>query len=379
MQVVQYSWPLAAWGAGAAALFVAVLLVLTKDLHGRLSMDSSFGVQRFHTQPTPRIGGIAIVSGVLLGALLLRGEARVMLQVVVLAGAPAFAFGLLEDLTKRVSVAKRLFATLGSGLLGWFITGISITYVNVPVLDALLVWTPVAVLFTAVAVSGVANAVNIIDGFNGLAAGVALIVLSAIGLLSVRLGDVQLGHVCLNLAASVAGFLLVNWPLGKLFLGDGGAYFVGFAIAWSAVLLLQRHAQVSAWCPLLICAYPVVEVLFSMLRRKQHRSLVGQPDRLHLHSLVKRRVVRRLFPQTTNLMRNSITGALLGPLLSVPFALWALAFYDDTPALVLGMIVFVLAYKLSYCRLTRFHWLGPRSGRRAGEGAAAATGFGHVE
>lgn len=363
MELVQYSWPLAAWAAGAAALFVAVLLVLTKELHGVLSMDSTFGVQRFHTEPTPRIGGIAIVSGVLLGMLLLGGESRKMLQVIALAGAPAFAFGLLEDLTKRVSVAKRLFATLGSGVLGWFVTGISITGANLPGLDALLLWTPAAVLFTAVAVSGVANAVNIIDGFNGLAAGVALIILTALGLLSVSLGDAQLGHVCLILAASVAGFLLVNWPLGKLFLGDGGAYFVGFAIAWIAVLLLHRHVQVSAWCPLLICAYPVVEVLFSMLRRRQRHSLVGQPDRLHLHSLLKRRLVRRLFPRSTNLMRNSLTGALIWPL-TVPFAVWAVAFYDDTPMLVLGMLLFVLTYEMLYCRLTRFHWGWPWRVRR---------------
>ncbi len=363
MELVQYSWPLAAWAAGLAALFVAVLLVLTKELHGPLSMDSTFGVQRFHTEPTPRIGGIAIVCGVLLGTLLSAGESRHMLQAIVLAGALAFAFGLLEDLTKRVSVAKRLFATLGSGLLGWFVTGIWITHVHIPGVDALLAWAPVAVLFTAVAVSGVANALNIIDGFNGLAAGVALIILTALGLLSVSLGDAQLGHVCLILAASVAGFLLVNWPLGKLFLGDGGAYFVGFGVAWVAVLLLHRHTEVSAWCPLLICAYPVVEVLFSMVRRRRRHSLVGQPDRLHLHSLLKRRLVRRLFPRATNLLRNSITGALTWPL-TVPSAIWAMTFYDNTLMLVLGLLLFVLAYELLYVRLTRFRWGWPWLARR---------------
>lgn len=355
MEFSQYVWPLAAFAAGAAAWFAAVLLVLTKDLHGHHSLDSTFGPQRFHTQPTPRIGGIAIVCGVLLGTLLIAGEARYLLQNLVVAGVPAFAFGLLEDLTKRVSVARRLFATLGSGLLGWFVTGISLTHLNVPGLDLLLLWSPLAILFTAFAVSGVANAFNIIDGFNGLASGTAVIVLTAMGLLSLHLGDVQLSHVCVILAAAVLGFLLVNWPLGKLFLGDGGAYFVGFAIAWVAVLLLQRHPQVSAWCPLLICAYPVLEVLFSMLRRRRRHLHVGHPDRVHLHSLVMRRLVCQRFPNWSRTLCNSSTGAVLWLMTLLP-ALWAVSFYDNTPMLALGLIVYALGYQALYARLVWFRW-----------------------
>ncbi len=361
MELSHYSWPMAAFAAGAAALFTAVLLVLTKELHGGLSMDSPFGDQHFHRQPTPRIGGVALVAGVLQGAWLLDGEARHILWVVLLVGSPAFAFGLLEDLTKRVSVGVRLFATLGSGVLGWFITGISVTDVQVPILDTLLVWTPFAVLFTAFAVGGVANALNIIDGFNGLAAGAALIILSALGCLCVQLGDVQMAHVCLVLAAATFGFLLVNWPLGKLFLGDGGAYFIGFALAWVAVLLLHRHTRVSAWCPLLICAYPVLEVLFSILRRKLRHQNFGHADSLHLHSLVKRRVVRQLFPHTSHVLRNSITGAVIWGFVAPP-ALWGIAFFNNTPLLMLGMIVFTLAYQLVYFRVARFRWGWPWPG-----------------
>lgn len=355
MEFSQYVWPLAAFATGATAWFTAVLLVLTKDLHGHHSLDSTFGPQRFHTHPTPRIGGLAIVCGVLLGTLLIAGESRYILRIIVLAGVPAFAFGLLEDLTKRVRVSTRLFATLGSGLLGWFVTGITIADVNVPWLDALLLWTPAAVLFTSFAVSGVANAFNIIDGFNGLASGTALIVLTTMGLLSLHLGDMQMGHVCVMLAAAVLGFFLVNWPLGKLFLGDGGAYFVGFAIAWVAVLLLQRHPQVSAWCPLLICAYPVLEVLFSMLRRRQRHLDVGHPDHLHLHSLVMRRLVCQRFQNVNRTLCNSITGAMLWLMTLLP-ALWAVSFYNSTPMLVLGLIIYTLGYHALYVRLVWFRW-----------------------
>lgn len=355
MEFSQYVWSMAAFATGVAAWFAGMLLVLTTPLHGRFSASALSNIQDAHTAPTPRIGGLAVYTSVVLGLLLSAGESRGILLIVVLAGTPAFAFGLLEDFTRRISVASRLFATLGSGVLGWFITGVTITDVNVPVLDALLLWSPIAVLFTAFAVSGVANAFNIIDGFNGLASGTALFILTAFGLLSLHLGDVQMGHVCVLLAAAVLGFLLVNWPFGKLFLGDGGAYFVGFAVAWVAVMVLHRHPQVSAWCPLLICAYPVSEVVFSMLRRRRRELHVGLPDRLHLHSLVKRRVVRQRFPGLPATLRNSITGAAMWIMTLLP-ALWALLFFDDTLLLAMGMAAFALAYHGLYVRLVWFRW-----------------------
>lgn len=355
MEASQLSWPMAAFATLSAAWFVSVLLVLTKHLHGRYSMPCAKGIQNVHIEPTPRIGGLAIFFSVTLGMMLSENESRHQLQGIVMAGVTAFAFGLLEDFTHRVSVSSRLFATLGSGILGWFITGIAITDVNLPGIDTLLQWTPVAVLFTAFAVGGLANAFNIIDGFNGLASGTAFIALAAMGTLSQQLGDVPLNHVCFTLGAAVLGFLLVNWPFGKLFLGDGGAYFVGFSIAWVAVLLLQRHPEISAWCPLIICAYPVLEVLFSVLRRRQRRNHIGNPDRVHLHSLVKRRVMRQHFPTMHITMRNSITGALLWGMTLLP-ALWALSFFDNTTMLALGLLLFTLAYQILYLRLVRFGW-----------------------
>lgn len=355
MEFSHYVWPMAAFATGVAAWFSAMLLVLTTPLHGRFSASTLSNIQDAHTEPTPRIGGLAVYSSVTLGMLLIGGEARDILLSIVLAGTPAFAFGLLEDFTRRVSVGSRLLATLGSGVLGWFITGITITDVNLPWIDALLLLTPVAVLFTAFAVSGVANAFNIIDGFNGLASGTALFVLTAFALLSLHLGDLQMGHVCLLLAAAVLGFLLVNWPFGKLFLGDGGAYFVGFAVAWMAVMVLHRHPEVSAWCPLLICAYPVSEVVFSVLRRRKRALHVVHPDRLHLHSLVKRRLVRQRFLKLHATLRNSITGSLMWIMTLLPAA-WAVLFFDNTVILALGLAVYVFTYHALYLRLVWFRW-----------------------
>lgn len=341
--------------AFTGTFLASVALVQTQGWHGRYSNDSVLGIQKFHTEDTPRIGGVAILVGAVLGWWFSAPALQAILGPLLLAGMPAFVFGLAEDLTKRVSVSKRLLATMASGMLGWAITGQSVTNVHVPGLDWLLGFTVLSVAFTAFAVGGVANAINIIDGFNGLAAGTLIIILCAFALMAVALGDTDLMQICLVLASVVLGFTLLNWPLGKLFLGDGGAYLLGFAVAWLAVLLLNRHPEVSAWAPLLVCGFPFLEVLFSVIRRWRRRASAGDADCLHLHSLVKRRVVRRLLPRASTLVRNSVTGSCMWIAALLPAA-FALQYAADTPALVLGFAFYALLYSAAYARLTQFRW-----------------------
>ncbi len=341
--------------ATGMALLVNLLLLATLRWHGHLSLDSSTGVQRNHSQTTPRVGGVAVLAGVLAGWTLTLEASQSLLGSLMLAGVPAFVFGLAEDLTKKVSVRSRLLATMACGVLGYVLTGHSITAVNIPGIDWLLGAPLLSVAFTAFAVAGVANAVNIIDGMNGLASGTILINLCIFALISHALGDAALVQTCVVLGAGVLGFMLINWPLGKIFLGDAGAYFLGFSVAWLAVLLLARHPEVSAWAPLLICGFPILEVLFSIRRRWRRHQAIGAPDRLHLHSLVNRRLVRRLLPKGSRLARNSATGALMWGAGLLPATI-ALYFFTDTSALVLGLVLCSFAYSAVYARLTQFHW-----------------------
>ena len=348
--------------AAVASLCTCILLVLTKSWHGSFSIDSTDGIQKFHTQPTPRIGGIAIAVGVLVGFAAsshdpAAAEKRAILSAILLAGMPAFIFGLLEDLTKRVSVRARLLATMASGMLGWGITGVALTHVNVPGLDWLLGFTAISVLFTAFAVGGVANAINIIDGFNGLTAGVTLIMLGAFGLIARQVGDIALAFSCLVIAAAVAGFFLVNWPRGKIFLGDGGAYFLGFALAWIAVLLPERNASVSPWSSLLVCAYPITEVGFSIYRRRFLREgyPATQPDAVHLHSLANRRWAKKLWPNASLTTQNGLTAPLLWLYALLPCSA-AVFFYTSFWATFGALIVSLVFYLLMYHKLAFFRW-----------------------
>ncbi len=360
------SLPPSVYVSTLVAFAAAVFLVLTKHWHGHFSMDGLLGVQKMHSVPTPRIGGVAIVLGVFAGYLVAPVQHKSILEVLLLAGLPAFLFGLAEDVTKKVGVNARLLATMGSGALGWWLTGMSITGINLPGIDTLLTGsTVVSVAFTAFAVGGVANAINIVDGFNGLASGFVAFAFAAVTAMSLAVGDTELAVACLSMAGAVVGFWLLNWPWGKLFLGDGGSYFGGFALAWACVMLIERHPNITAFAPLLICIHPITEVLFSIYRRSVRKAHPGLADRLHLHSLIMRRVVRPMLTKvmpddaaTAIWLCNPATGLLLA-LMSLPACLAAYIFMQNTLGAAIACGGFMAGYLLLYTRVVRFKWAMP--------------------
>ena len=225
--------------------------------------------------------------------------------------------------------------------------GVRLDYVEVPLVDVLLRYSVVAIVVTAFAVGGVANSINIIDGFNGLADGVLIICFSMLGMISREVGDTQLVNLCILLALSVAGFMIVNFPFGKIFMGDGGAYLMGFMLAWTAVLLPMRNPKVSPWASILVCGYPVVETLFSMGRRTVLQTGAGNPDAAHLHSLIRGSVIERFFPQLPHYFRNAFVSPVCWTICTL-FAAPALLWYDSTPKLILVLAGSMAFYVVMY-------------------------------
>lgn len=311
--------------AFVASLGLALFIVATQSLHGRFTLDSQRGVQKLHRTPTPRVGGLTLAAGCAAGGAALPLDATTFSLALYAAAMPAFLSGLLEDLTKRVGAGVRLMATMLAGAIFVQVSGYAIRGVDVPLADTLLAMPAFAFVFTAFAIAGIANAMNIIDGVNGLAAGTAVIVLAGFAALALRVGDSAILAFCLVAIAALAGFLALNFPGGRLFLGDAGAYGVGFVLAALAVALPQRHPEVSPLIGLLLLAYPVAETLVSIRRRMQRAGAhPGQPDRLHLHSLVYRSQARRLADWLGRPhLRNPLTAVMVWwlPLLSVGLAL----------------------------------------------------------
>ncbi len=219
---------------------------------------------------------------------------RLSLCQYLIAGVPVFVTGFWEDIFKSVSSFRRLLAAIISSILFIYLTGTYFTSVDIYLFDAVFSTLYLFPILTIIAVAALSNAINIIDGFNGLASGSVILMALAIAYLGYQNGDILVMQMALLFAASVAGFFVVNFPRGLLFLGDAGAYLNGYILGVLAILLVERNAQITPLVLLVIFAYPIIELLFSIYRktlRKGHRP--DQPDKVHFHMLVYRSYARK--------------------------------------------------------------------------------------
>jgi UDP-N-acetylmuramyl pentapeptide phosphotransferase/UDP-N-acetylglucosamine-1-phosphate transferase len=320
--------------------------------------DLSKGIQKFHDWKVPRIGGLGIfLSLVFVSVILfLKGEPfskEVFLTIV--SALPVFLGGITEDLTKRITPKVRLTLAFISGILACFLLNADIVRTDIPIFDEILKDYPViSVAFTSFALAGISNAMNIIDGFNGLAPGVAVIVFLSYAYVSFLVGDPFLLHISLIIFAAVMGFFLWNFPLGKIFLGDGGSYILGFLAGLVGILLVNIHQEVSAWFPFLLLIYPIWEVLFSMWRRKFIRKFSPyEADASHLHSLIYKRIVRTKFKDLDGRIRNSLTSPYLW-MLQLLATIPALLFWNNKYMLVVSTFIFIVVYTWLYFRIIKF-------------------------
>lgn len=341
---------------------ITFLIVRLDHLHSHMSADHDLdGVQKVHAVPVPRIGGIGIFSGLVCTVLWLwfaQWKHRDFFLLFLVPSFFVFAVGLLEDLTKRVSVRMRLTVTMFAALIGSLLFNATVRTFGVPFIDTIFQINLVALLFTVVAVAGVANAVNLIDGFNGLSGFVCVTTLLALGAVAYMAGDQMIFIIALASAGAVAGFLVWNYPNAKIFLGDGGAYLVGFIIAELSVLVHERNPGVSVLFPLLLIIYPIFETLFSIYRRKFVRGQSpGAPDAMHLHQMINKRLVRwRVSYRIGDSIRsrgNAMTSPFLW-ILNLLAAVPAVIFWSNSLILAGFIALFAVSYLWVYTSIARF-------------------------
>ncbi len=329
--------------------------------------------QRFHKGHVPRLGGAGILIGMGVAWLVagipsdpfnvawpLKASALTLLCI-----APAVLGGIVEDVTQRVPVRYRLGLTIGSALLLCWLLDLGVARTGVPLVDGWLKAVPyAAILFAAFAIGGLPHAFNIIDGYNGLAGTVAVLVCLAISHVALQVGDRQLAAMVICLFGATLGFLMWNYPRGKIFAGDGGAYVWGMVIALACVTLVQRHRVVSPWFPMLLLIYPVWETLFSIYRKLARGQSPGTADALHFHQLIFRRIVRVAFSDDEArqlLARNNRTSPYLW-MFAAMSVVPAVLFWNNTLVLVLFCVLFVITYVAAYLMIVRFkvpRWLRP--------------------
>ncbi len=248
--------------------------------------------RKVHTSPVPRIGGVVIVIGVMaltIPVLALNniiGEAfrEIHWQIVALLGAAFFIFliGLLDDI--RSVPARYKLLSLVAASLAICLSGARFESISLDATFTLelgwLSW-PITVLWIA----GITVAMNFIDGLDGLAAGIALIVCGVIALLAFLSGQLVMGVLMLSLLGSLTGFLFFNFNPAKIFMGDCGSMFLGFMIgAGSVVCQAKTHTLVGIALPALALGVPLSDTALTFIRRKiLDRRSIFAAERGHIH------------------------------------------------------------------------------------------------
>ncbi len=334
-----------------------LLCRLTKVLS--IGHDSNEGVQKFHVNPTSRLGGVAIFLGLAASGAAVSGvtEFNHYSFWFLLAAIPVWLAGLTEDLTRRVGPTLRLvMATLSAACL-FGTLGVSVNRTDVWPIDLVLSIPGAPLCVTLLVVAGFTHSVNIVDGFHGLACGLAIIALIGLAFMAYKLGDTLLIQMCLTSLAVVLGFFVFNWPKGAIFFGDAGAYLIGFWVVELGILLAMRNPQISPMAPVVVGLLPLVETLFSIYRRKVVRGRpVNYPDALHLHTLVFRRLLFNPSINNRPDQKNKVNSkvAVFFWLPAALFSSISCAYLQSTWIQLVLMLGYLAMYVWLYKRLVQF-------------------------
>jgi UDP-N-acetylmuramyl pentapeptide phosphotransferase/UDP-N-acetylglucosamine-1-phosphate transferase len=330
-----------------------LIVILAHQKQWFLNQHDLVGVQKFHYQPIPHVGGLSVFLSFCVGYFLLPNVQVVVLQLL-LVSTPVLIIGLIEDFSTKVSPLWRLIVIFISLSVSFFYLGIGVHSLGFAWIDSLLSYSLISLVFTLLVVGGAVNALNVIDGYNGLMSGYALLASTAMTFVAYQLGDDLIVQLNLLLIASIAGLFLLNFPFGKIFMGDGGAYFIGFIFSMIGLVFVDRHNELSNWFVLGLLMYPMYELLFSIYRKKIiNKTLASQPDAYHLHMLIHKAVARR-HPESSRVLNNSMTSPFLW-MLSLTSIVPAVIWYDNKVALIVLSCFFMTMYTMIYRWISTKH------------------------
>ena len=348
---------------GFLSCFISTMLIVRfQHLHQHFSFDhAQNGPQKFHINSVPRIGGIGLIIGLIISAIFRYKSNESNLEIpLLIASIPVFGVGLAEDITKSITVKYRLFfCTIGAGLF-IYLFKVQIIHFDINLVDYIFQVPAFSIIISIFAITGLTNSYNLIDGFNGLSSMVGLIALLAIAYLGFQLQDSQVVYLALSMSSVILGFLIWNYPRGLIFLGDGGAYLIGFWIACLSIYMSHKYLTISPWFFFLINGYPIIETLFSIYRRKIHKGEnPGHADGIHFHTLIFRRLLKRYHLKKSWIPANSRTAPFFW-VLSLALCIPSLFLWKSTPCMLILSLAYFVFYIYIYKKIVRFQtpsWL----------------------
>ncbi len=263
-------------------LAVALLVTpLTKKIAMRLGVYDKPDARKVHTGAMTRLGGIGIYCGFLAGVLVY-GEFTPTLWGVLLSSTIIVAVGFIDDVKNISPKMKLLGQVVGAVVLMLF--GVHLEYITNPITENIIDLGLWGYPLTLIWLVGISNAVNLIDGLDGLAAGVSGIAALSLAVVSLAKGMFISGALAIILVGGILGFLRFNFHPAKLFMGDCGSLFLGFILGVLSLLGLSEGATIiSLFIPIMVLGIPILDTLFAIIRRKLNHKPIFEADRGHLH------------------------------------------------------------------------------------------------
>jgi UDP-GlcNAc:undecaprenyl-phosphate GlcNAc-1-phosphate transferase len=279
----------------SAFLFATMTMPLTVYISNRFRALSDVGGRHVGNRPIGRLGGIGVLVGIfisLVTGVLLDEEIRHEMSMygrqmygLAFGGLIVAGIGFVDDV-RRLKASTKLIGHLLSASVAYFF-GLRILGVDLPFVSPLqLGWLsfPISVLW----IVGLVNAINLIDGLDGLAGGVVFFA-SIVNLAAASVsGAVVSGVLMASTLGAILGFLIYNWYPAKVYLGDGGAYLVGFVLSCSSLLapLQKASTGIALMVPVLAVGLPIIDMSITMFRRVINQKGLFSADRGHLHHIL---------------------------------------------------------------------------------------------
>ncbi len=273
---------------GLIFLTAAVISFLVSPLTIKLApkigaIDVPSDGRRMHSRPIPRFGGLAIFAGTEAALLIfMHGDPKVVAMVI--GGVCIYAVGVYDDLRGMSAKVKFALQILCAAVL--YIGGLRIEFVKNPFdVNTYIDFAPVvSVILTVLWVVAFTNTVNLIDGLDGLAAGVSSIASACICYCAVLSGQYDVGLAMLAISGGALGFLPFNFSPAKTFMGDSGSLFLGFMIAAGSVYGSTKGATlIATLVPVLVLGVPIFDTAFAIVRRWVNNYPIMGADKGHLH------------------------------------------------------------------------------------------------
>jgi len=272
-----------------------------------LKLKEYYNIQRVHKSEVSRLGGLLLYLFFWIIYFFEFFNNQLLLNIL-LSSIPFIIIGIIEDIFHCTSPNSRLFNMLIGCLIFFYINPLDFPIIDFPYLGQVISYYPIGIIFFTFSIIVVMNGMNLIDGMNGLFCLSALTILIALSFLATYLNDYEIVKLCIVFSLPLLCFLIFNFPFGKIFIGDLGAYFYGFCLSIVTIKLFGKHNELLTWIALILLIYPSFELLFSFIRKFKSRISPLSPDNLHLHSLLN----KYLFFLTQNyILSNSFTTIFL--------------------------------------------------------------------